>query len=97
LWTDLRSAPGTLGGDLADVFTSLDVWLVLAGGFVGGELFDKVDLEDPTSEFFSDHSLLSDGLSHTFDELGSGYLLFAGAGAGAGAGAMVLVGRCRGR
>lgn len=80
LWADLKSAPGTIGGDLVDVFTSLDVWLVLAGGFVGGELFDKVGLEEPTSQFFSDHSLLSDGLSRTFDELGSGYLLFAGAG-----------------
>jgi membrane-associated phospholipid phosphatase len=78
---DFGSAPGAIGHDLVEVFSTPFVWLTLAGSYAGGEALDLIHAEGETTRFFSRHSILPDAGSRAFETLGQGYVLIAGAGA----------------
>jgi len=79
--SDLKGALPAIGSDLVDVYSTPSVWWTLAASYAGGEALDLVNTEREVSRYFAHHSLMPDGVSRGFDELGKGYVLLAGAGA----------------
>jgi membrane-associated phospholipid phosphatase len=81
IWSDVRAAPGAIGRDLVDVYSSSFVWWTIAGGFAGSALVGEFSEKNAENGFFGDDTIFADAPSRALEEMGKGYFLLAGAGA----------------
>lgn len=80
IWSDVKSAPATIGSDLVAAFSTPLVWYTFGAGYASGEVLDVLGVEDSITSTFADHSIYPDPISKGLEQLGQGYSLFLGAG-----------------